>query len=146
VAQWIYAGLMRMSLIAIRGGEVSSGDIFRGGPLLAPVLVTGLLVQGLTGVGVMLCIVPGILWALSSVLAPYFVIDHELPVFAAIRASFAATSGLRGQVFVLWLLSTLMIIGGVLLLGVGLLFTFPLTVLLMAAFYERVWATARPDA
>lgn len=144
--QWTHAGLLKMCLTAIRGGEVSSDDVFRCGHLLGPVLVGGLLVQGLTAVGVALCIVPGILWALSSALTLFFVIDHEIPVFAAVRASFAATEGRRGLVFVLGLLNFVLLVAGVLLLGVGLLITLPLTFLLNAALYERVWATSRPNA
>jgi uncharacterized membrane protein len=144
--QWTHAGLLRMCLVAIRGGEVSAGDIFRSGHLLGPVLVAGIVVQGLTAVGFALCIVPGILWALSSTLALFFVVDHELPAFAAIRASFAATEGRRGLVFVVSLLNFVVLMLGLLLLGVGLFITFPLTFLHMAALYERVWATARPNA
>lgn len=145
-SQWIYAGLLRMSLTALRGGSLEAGDIFGAGHLLAPVLVTDLLVQGLTALGVLLCIVPGILWALSAALARFFVIDHGLPVIAGIRASFAAVSGLRVQMFVVGLLWLVLNLVGALLLGVGLLLTIPLTTLLLAAFYERVWASARPDA
>lgn len=145
-SQWTYAGLMRMSLTALRGGAVEAADIFRADDLLAPVLVADLLVQGLTALGLMLCIVPGILWAISSGLTKFFVIDHKLPIFAGINASFAATSGLRLQMAVVGVLWFMLVLAGTVLVCVGLLITFPLATLLLASFYERVAASARPDA
>jgi uncharacterized membrane protein len=144
--QWIYIGLQRMSLSAVRGDTVESSDIFGPGHLLAPVLVTVLLVQALTVVGLFLCVIPGILWSLSSGLTNFFVIDHGLPAFAGIRASFAATAGLRGHMLVVGVLWLLLIAAGTLLACFGLLVTFPLATCLLAAFYERVWSTTRPNA
>jgi len=76
--------------------------------------------------GLLLLIVPGIIWALKYSLYGYFVIDRNMGPLEALKASAEATEGAKGELFSLALLLFGVQILGLICLCVGLLFTIPL--------------------
>lgn len=145
-SQWLLLGGLRMSLAALRGHAVEATHVFDAGGAFVPGLIAGLVVNFIIGTGVLMCVVPGVLWACSTALTPLFVVDKGLHSVAAVRASFAATRGRRFTVFAYYLSSYVVLFLGALTLGVGLLAAIPFLGLALAAMYERTWPAARPDA
>ncbi len=143
IGGWILQMILTMGTtkVAIKladGGKGEFKDLWRSWRLVLKYVLTswltGLIVVG----GMLLLIIPGIIWAVRLQYALYFVIDEGLGPIGAIKASWAAT---RGQVVNLILLNiTLGILGilGILGLGVGLLVTLPVIYLAYAVVYKKL--------
>ncbi|OGG54886.1 hypothetical protein A3C20_03200 [Candidatus Kaiserbacteria bacterium RIFCSPHIGHO2_02_FULL_55_25] len=100
---------------------------------LASILV-GLIVV----VGILLLIVPGIMWALRFMFVPYLIIDRKLDVSAAMRESSRITLGHKWQLLGLVVVLGLLNILGLLALVVGLLVTVPVTMLAVVHAYRTL--------
>lgn len=90
-------------------------------------LLTVILVSLLVSVGLVLLIVPGVLWALHFGLAPVLVADEGRPPLVALRESKALTEGVRVELLGFVALAFGVNLLGALALGVGLLLTVPTT-------------------
>lgn len=137
--------LSALGLRALRGQEVDAGLGLREAlPAVAPALVAGLILETLSQLGLVFCLVPGVIIYCTLAFAPLFVLDKGLGPFAALQASARVTSGSRWSVFFLCLLQGLVLLLGALALGIGLLAAIPIVVLAWAAAYERLWPAAGP--
>jgi hypothetical protein len=143
VSSFLMVGLYRMAAKQVRGEYISLGDLFTGTDALLPVLGATLLIS-LATMAASLTIVGGFVVAgLFSITIP-LIVDRRQGVLAAMGSSWNA---LKGE----WLMATLFhfvlvfVAGiGVLGLGVGLLFTYPLLFLGTAIVYRDFFPTAAP--
>jgi uncharacterized membrane protein len=111
--------------------------------LLAPEMfwtyfIASLVVGLFVGVGIILLIVPGIMWALRYLFVPYLVIDRKLGVMDALHESARITLGHKWQLLGLGILLILLNILGLVLLVVGLLVTVPVTMLALVHAYRTL--------
>lgn len=131
-------GLIRAALRVTDGGrpdvnQLTQLDDF--GPYLLVSIVTGVII----GIGLLLCIVPGIIAAVFVGFGGYVVIDqHEADPIAAVKRSFELVKPKFGPLIGLLFLLALINIVGALLCFVGLLFTYPLTAIAMAYAYRSL--------
>ncbi|HEX2572391.1 MAG TPA: hypothetical protein VH877_22790 [Polyangia bacterium] len=105
--------------------------------LLASVLY-GLIVAG----GMILFIVPGVLWAIKFGFFGFALVERGLDPIAALRASSQMTRGVKGQLFWFGLALIGINIVGALAFVVGLLATVPVSALAVTYVYRRL--AARP--
>jgi hypothetical protein len=70
--------------------------------------------------------------------APYFAVEGDRNAVGALQAAWSSTSGLWLRVIGLTILSALVAMSGVILLGVGMLFTVPLSYLMMISAYRQM--------
>lgn len=108
---------------------------------LGGVILYNLIVSG----GVILLIIPGIIFATRFQFYSYLIIDQGLGPIDALKRSWTIT---KGQVINLLLLGSLIIIlnlAGVLVLLVGLLATIPTTIMAQAYVYRKLQAGGSPD-
>jgi uncharacterized membrane protein len=105
--------------------------------LLASVLV-GLVVA----VGLVLLVVPGVIWGLRFGFAGFAVMERGLDPLEAMRESRRLTDGVKGQVLVFALALLGVNLLGALALGVGLLVTIPTSFLAAAEVYQRLRSRA----
>lgn len=96
--------------------------------------------------GIILLIVPGIIWALRYLFVPYLIIDKKLPVMDSLRESARITHGHKWQLLGLMLLLGVINIIGAMLVLVGLLVTVPVTMLALAHTYRTLEHTANEIA
>jgi uncharacterized membrane protein len=112
-ADWMYLRFMRDE-------RPNVADLFRGfkqGYL--NIVLANLLVVAIVGIGIVLLIVPGLIFACRLSFVPYLVMDKGLDPVAAIEKSWFMTRGHGWRIFGMYVLS-------ILLVGVGLLlFVFP---------------------
>jgi len=101
-------------------------------------LIASILVGLIVVAGIILLIVPGIIWALRYMFVPYLVIDRKLGVMAALRESSRITLGHKWQLLGLVVVLGLLNILGLLALVVGLLVTVPVTMLAVAHAYRTL--------
>ncbi len=97
-------------------------------------IVYGLIILG----GLILLIVPGIIWALKYQFALPLVIDKKMTLSESISKSGQITKGYKGWLLGFALVLGLINIAGFLALGVGLLFTIPLTAMSQIWVYRKL--------
>lgn len=96
----------------------------------------------LTGLGVtagfFLLVIPGIILALGWMFYSYLIIDRNLSAVESMKRSWEITRGQRWQLLglgiTLWFINVL----GVLLVGIGLLWTIPTAMMAMAYVYRKL--------
>ncbi len=134
----IEIGLIKIALKIHDGQKPEFGDLFSGINqffrfLLGSILV-GLIVLG----GLILLIVPGIIWALKYQFILYFIVDKQCGVMEALHKSGEITQGKKWDLFLLALALL-----GVNLLGmcacfVGLLISIPVTFMALVYVYRKL--------
>jgi uncharacterized membrane protein len=105
-------------------------------------LLTWVLYGLVVGVGLLLLIVPGVIWGLKFGFAGFLVVDKKRDPLEAFRESNRLTAGVKGQLFVFALLLLGVNLLGALALGVGLFVTVPMTYLAAAYVFRRLQARA----
>lgn len=174
---WLSIGQLLVMLDIARGRNASFGGVFRGGRFIFPVLAASILLWLALGTMLGLTAVPGVLlWVAlgrDSVAGPivfglgltagvvatcilglrcsqfnYLIIDRNLGIMDSLRTSMTITRGNAGMIFVIYLLTGAINIGGFLACFIGILFTLPFSVLLVTVTYLALTgqATADPHA
>ncbi len=146
ISAWLAGGMMTLFLKVGRGEEYSLGDVFSGGRWFVPMLITLFLVQLGTWVGLMLCIVPGIILGLGLSMAVPLVVDRDLDAIDALKESWRLTTGHKADLFLFGVLSFFVALAGVLAFCVGIL---PATAVILAGqawIYLKLIEASPPDA
>jgi uncharacterized membrane protein len=147
-------GLTRLILQALQVafalvGRKAALKLHDGGKLEAPLLagqlggyftflLTWVLYALIVSVGLLLFIVPGVIWGLEFAFAGYLVVDQKLDPIQALRASRQLTDGVKGPLLGFALLLLGLNLLGVLAFGIGLLVTVPASYLAGAWVYRRL--------
>lgn len=134
----LQAGLISIMLTVIDGGAPRFSDLFSQVRLfwryLAGSILYGLIVFG----GILLLVVPGVVWSFKFSLWPYFLVDKNTGVIEAFKMSSRATAGYKRSLFVLSIYLTALNLLGSAALLVGLFVTIPITLLTFAWVYRRL--------
>lgn len=141
---FFHVGLVRLYLATLRGEGADFATVFGGADRTLALIAARLLSSVAVLVGLALFVVPGVLVALSLMMAPYYVVDRRLGPIEAMRASRSATEGQRGELFALSLA-----MGGIMLVGivaccVGVVVAEPVVALAQALVYARISGTIVP--
>jgi hypothetical protein len=138
VSGFLTVGLNRMYCAAARNEPVSVGVLFGGLDRLLPMLAVQLLVGLAVGVGFLFFVVPGIILALGLIFAPFYVADAGLGPVEAIKASWAATTGERGKVFLFGFAACGVALLGLLACCLGVYAAVPVIGIATATIYTRI--------
>jgi uncharacterized membrane protein len=138
ISVFLDGGLRRIWVDAALGQSPSFEALFSQGArslrYLAVTLLMGLAVVG----GVLLLIVPGIIFGIGFSLAPYYVIDADMGPIRAMQASWAATRGWKTEIFALGLANVGLVLAGVLACCVGMFAAVPVCSVALAVVYVRL--------
>jgi uncharacterized membrane protein len=133
----IQAAVVRAALALTRGETIELKTLFEFDNL--PQLLIGAIVVGvLTGVGSMLCYIPGLIVAFFTQFYVHFVIDQKMSGIDAIKASFAFVNSNLGTLVGFYLASVAAYVLGALLCGIGLLVALPVVFIAQAYTYQRL--------
>jgi uncharacterized membrane protein len=88
--------------------------------------------------GMLLLIIPGIIWAVKFQYGFYFVVDKGLGPVAALKASSRTTQGIKFKLFGFGLLCGLINLLGLICLIVGMFATYPMVLVAMALVYRHL--------
>jgi uncharacterized membrane protein len=124
----VQAGIIKGALALTRNEPLSVGTAFNGinwGQVIVASLITGALIF----IGLILCIIPGIVVIFFTWFTLYFVIDRNMPAIEAIKASVSMVRANIGNLILLFLASIAAYIVGACLCGVGLLVAIPVVIL-----------------
>lgn len=92
--------------------------------------------------GLLLFIIPGIIWTYMFMMYAYAIADKGMGAVESLQYSRKLTRGNKGKIFSLMILVMLMNLGGALLLLLGLIVTVPLSAVIMAWTYRRLTSAA----
>lgn len=130
-------GTWRYLLKTARGEPASVGDLFGPGPYGS---MLGAMLLCLVGVavGLALCIVPGFILAVGTLLYPGLIMDRRLGAVESLKESWRLTTGHKGQIFVLMLFAFGVALAGWLACCVGIFVAIPIIQLAIAYLYLKL--------
>jgi uncharacterized membrane protein len=135
----LLAGQMLIGIRRAAGSPISINQITSQLGRAAPLIVTSLLVSVLTFLGTLLLIIPGIYLSVAYMLAIPLVMERGLSPWQAMEASRKAITQHWFKVFGLLLTLGLIILLSAIPLGIGLIWTLPLTVICMGILYRTIF-------
>lgn len=106
--------------------------------LIIPYLIASIIYGVIVVVGLILLIIPGIIWAIKFRYFSYFMVDKNLGPIDALKASSKITKGVKWQLLFFGIVLGLINIVGALLILVGLLFTIPLSIMAEVYVYRKL--------
>ncbi|MBE9924746.1 hypothetical protein G8C93_02425, partial [Cellulosimicrobium cellulans] len=133
----ITAFFTRGALDEVDGRRPDVAAFFRIGNVLN-VLLAALIVGILSGIGLVLCVLPGLAMLLFSAFVYYVALDQGVDAITAIRTSFSLVAKNFGQVFLLLLALVGINILGAIPCGLGLFVTIPLSYVAVGYAYRRL--------
>ena len=126
-------------------GKASFNDLM---PLMnmAPQLVLVYLLKIIfVTLGLFLLLIPGIYLAVAYVFAELFVMLHGKTFWEALEASRALVRGNWFTIFGLCLFCFILLMAGLLLVGIGILLTIPLSILVLYCAFRQILSTPTPE-
>jgi uncharacterized membrane protein len=138
VSEWIAMGIIHGSVKAARGEDVTAGDFFLTWENVARFILGTLLYGLIVGVGMVLLVVPGIIWGLRYSMYGHYMVTQGAGPVEALQMSAAATDGHKGELFGLCLASLGIVILGALCLGVGLVWAIPAVSIAWSTVFLRL--------
>jgi uncharacterized membrane protein len=133
----IQAAIIRGALHITYGRQVRLSDMFSLQNIV-PVIVASLVIGVLTTIGLMLCIVPGLIVMFFTIYTLYFILDKDMGAFEAIMASVRFVNRNLGTLVGFFLACVLAYIVGALLCGIGLLAAIPVVLIAQAYTYRTL--------
>lgn len=137
VSAIIQAGVWRAGLGVTRGEQPEASMLTRTdniGPYILTTIVVGL---GFL-VGLILCVIPGIIWLIFTAYAPILALDKGMGPGDAISTSISWVRENFGQVFLILLVSYVIYVAGAILCCVGLLVSIPVALVAMVYSYRAL--------
>lgn len=119
------------------GRPVAIGSFFKPRNVGSMIIAT-LIVGVLTTIGMVLCVVPGLLVSIFTMFTTVALLDRNLPPIDAIKASFEIVKAKFIDCLLVWLMAIAMIAAGALLCGVGLLVAVPVAFLFEIFAFRRI--------
>lgn len=132
----IILGLLKTGLRNFDGENTRYSEIHSQSRYVIKSLVASLIYSVIISVGFLLFIVPGFIWMARFYFFEYFIIDKDQGPIEALKSSFKVTKGYTFKTLGLFILISLINTVGLLLLGLGLIVTIPLTCVALAYAYR----------
>ena len=132
----IYSGMYSAALKQMRGGQIAVGDLFSGTQYYVQALIATVLIGIGTFIGILLCIIPGLLVAGLVFFTYPLIVDRNLSAMDAIKASIDVTQQNLFSFALFALVCGLIVVLGAIACCVGLLITFPLFIAIVTCAYR----------
>lgn len=131
-ANWVFLKAVRGERIEIRDMFV----VFQKNYWNA--VVANIVVGVIVGLGIVMLVVPGIIFACRLAFVQYLVVDREMDVMDALRVSWDMTKGYGWQIFLIGLLAIFIVIAGLVMLFVGVIISMMWITAAFAVMYHAV--------
>lgn len=138
ISSMVQMGLIKVSLKFCEGTKGKLDDLLSNFHLVLNFIAGSVLYFLITVGGLILFIVPGIVWGVKYSLFVYFIVDEELGPIEAIKASGRATEDAKMDLFLFGFLIVLMNLAGALLFIIGLFITVPISMVAYAYIYREL--------
>ncbi len=138
ISSFFQPGLIRIWCAAARGQSVDFGTLFSGANKFLPVFATLMLTIFAILLGYVFLIVPGIILGLGLMFAQFFVVDADMGPIQAMKASWDATNGHKGKLFLFGLVGGLVAAVGLVACCIGVYASISLFWVALAIVYVRL--------
>jgi uncharacterized membrane protein len=125
-------------LRSARGDSLQVKDIFHVFKNYSNAVFGNLLVAFIVGVGFLLFVIPGIVFACKLPFVPYLIVDKKMDAVTAVKTSWNMTHGHAMKIFWLGILAFFIALLGLVLVGVGLIISIMWIRLAFASLYDAV--------
>lgn len=137
-------GIINLALRTAKGLSVRLNDYFDTFPYYWRFLLGQILYFLAVGIGLLLFIVPGIILGLMFYLFPYFIIEKNMDVIDAFKASSKAVYGTKANLFFFVIVGMLINLFGLICLVVGLFVSIPVVAIAQATIYKILSSRDQP--
>lgn len=134
----ISMGLIRIALKIVDGGQAEVADLFQQSGLALPYIIAGFIFSIVVSIGLAFLILPGIYLAITLGFFGYNIVDKEMPAIESLQKSAEITRDQKWELFSFGLVLFFFNLLGLLLLGVGVLITAPVSFLATAYVYRKL--------
>jgi len=131
-------GLIRISLRLVDGRQPRYGELFGDLPTFWRYVAGNLLFLLIILGGLLLLVIPGIIWSIKYQFAPFLIVDRNLGIKEAFQESAGITSGVKRDLFLFFLLVMGINLVGLLAFAIGLFFTLPATMIAYTFVYRKL--------
>lgn len=138
-------GLIRISLELVDGKQPRYRDLFGDLATFGRFLAANLLFVLIVAVGLLLLVVPGLVWSVKYQFAPFLIVDGRRGIQEVFRISGEITAGVKWEVFLFFLLVMAINLAGFLAFGIGFFTTLPATMIAYAFVYRQLLERRRGD-
>jgi uncharacterized membrane protein len=143
IAGWVISmlvsiGMIKISLNYLDKKPLELSDLFSQYPLLINYWAGSILYGLIVFAGLLLLIIPGIIWMIKFEFYSYLIIDKGLGPVEALKKSWEITKGVKWELFLFGLLAGLINMVGALALLVGLFWALPTTMVATALIYRKL--------
>ena len=143
ISMVITMGLIKIAIKFCDNEKGEFADLFSCFPLFFKYLFGSILYGLIILSGMILLIIPGIVWAIKFQFLPYFIIDKGLGPIKALKNSSAITTGVKWKLFVFELLLLGINLVGALCLLISLFATIPTALVATAFVYRKLLAQTK---
>ena len=134
----VMMGAIKIYLRFCDGEKGEFSDLFSCYPLFFKYLVGSILYGLIVVVGLILLIIPGIVWAIKFQFFDYLIVDKGLGPIDALEKSSEITRGVKWDLFIFGILLGIINLMGFLCLMIGLFVTIPVTMVAIAFVYRKL--------
>jgi hypothetical protein len=138
IQSFFQPGLIRIWLAVARGQAPEFGAMFGGGSKFLPVFATLLLTILAIMIGYVFLVVPGVIIGLGLMFSQFYVVDADMGPIEGMKASWQATNGHKGKLFLFSLVGGIVIFLGLLACCVGIYATLPIFWIALSIVYVRL--------
>ena len=143
VGEFLFLGPLQVGIFLalfnkMRGQSIRIGDIGQGFTYFVAAVLSSILITVFSFVGFLLCIIPGIIVIALYMFTPAFIADQNLDFWSAMEASRKTISKYLLELVLLTLVLLAVNLVGVLALGIGLIFTVPLSFAMIAVAFDDI--------
>ena len=139
-------GVSYANLKAVRDTKPEAQDIFEAFKTYWNSVLASLLTTIIVGIGFVLLIVPGVIFACKLAFVPYLIVDRKMEAVEAVKASWRLTNGHALDIFLMFLLAIPIILAGLIALVVGVIPAAMWVTLSFASMYHSVSQTEKAPA
>src|SRR3989339_553892 len=143
VAIVIGIGIVKISTQVIEGKQPTIADLFSHYHYFWKYMGVSILYMLIVYAGLILLIIPGIIWAIKYQFVYYLVIDKNMGITEAFKASKQMTAQCKGKLFWMYIVFGLISFVGILALFVGTFITTPIVMLAYAYVYKKLLPKAQ---
>ncbi|MDX1672779.1 MAG: hypothetical protein R3211_10590 [Balneolaceae bacterium] len=129
-------GFIKIMLKLVDDRDTGVTDLFNNLSLLLSYLVASFLYSLIVIAGLFLLIVPGIIAAVRLQFFPYYIIERDANAFQALQNSYVSTRNLTFELFLFGLTVLILNVAGVMVFGIGLVLSYPVTTMATAVIYR----------
>lgn len=141
----ITIGLIKIAITFTRGDKPLVSDVFSSYRLFFKFFFSTILNTIIIFVGLLLFIIPGVIWSLKFSQYKYLIVDKKMGPVEALKESSKLTKGAKWELLGFFIITFLVNVLGIIFFVVGILITAPITMLATAHVYQQLLNQEKPQ-